>query len=362
MIKNNRNFAGNRSWFPLFFIVILIFLAGCGSPDLDPAAETASPEQVATAVERVASVPATWTPLPVVMEEEPEATDPAPPTSTAVPTSTVVPATETPEVTPTDTPEPTATDLPPTDTPEPAATNPPATAASQPASTSEPQPTSLPAATDPPPTSEPAAAEETAPQAEPVLGVNLLNNPSFEEGHYNQDGIPELQLPVKWRLTWEEGPTGLGDAAWDVYVRPEVRVLSTAFLPPEEHALYIYNGQYTVKAFKGNGAVNFQLLTDITLEPGTYVIEAKMFPDIVEKWENRQKYYSQDPSAAEIRFIVGDGGTVWMPQNYGQINVQNYTFTIDQTKTIPIGIGLKGKYAIANNGWFIDDLSVRRIE
>ena len=164
------------------------------------------------------------------------------------------------------------------------------------------------------------------------------------------------------RLEWDEGPTGVGNAAWDYFVRPEVRVLSTAFLPPEEHGIYIYNGQHTVKAFKGSGAVSFRLLTDITLEPGTYVIEAKMFPDIVEKWENKQKYWSQDPTAAEFRFIVGDGGTVWTPQRYGQVNVHNFTFTIDQTKTIPIGIWLKGKYAIANNGWFIDDLSVRRVE
>ena len=352
MIDNYRRFGGNRIWFPLFFILILLLLAGCGSPEAGPAADVTGPDQVATAVVRVAAVQATWTPLPVVLEEaESEPTDPAPPTSTTVPTSTAVPtntvvsATETPEATPTETLEPTATN------PPPAATSPPAPT-SPPASTSEAVPTAPPA----PPAAEPTLA------AEPVLGVNLLPNPSFEEGHYNQNGVPELQLPNKWRLEWDEGPTGLGNAAWDYFVRPEVRVLSTAFLPPEEHGLYVYNGQHTVKAFKGSGAVNFRMLTDITLEPGTYVVEAKMFADIVDKWENRQKQWAQDPTAAEFRFLVGDGGTVWMSQNYGQINVHNFTFTIDQTKTIPIGIGLKGKYAIANNGWFIDDLSVRRVE
>jgi hypothetical protein len=353
VIDNYRRFGGNRIWFPLFFILTLFLLAGCGSPEADPAADMAGPDQVATAVERVAAVQTTWTPLPVVLEEdELEPTDPAPPTSTTVPTSTAVPtntavsATGTPEATPTETAESTATNPPPSATSPPAPTSPPA-------STSEAVPTSPPA---PPPAAEPTLA------AEPVLGVNLLPNPSFEEGHYNQNGVPELQLPNKWRLEWDEGPTGLGNAAWDYFVRPEVRVLSTAFLPPEEHGLYVYNGQHTVKAFKGNGAVNFRMLTDITLEPGTYVIEAKMFADIVDKWENRQKQWAQDPTAAEVRFLVGDGGTVWMPQNYGQINVHNFTFTIDQTQTIPIGIGLKGKYAIANNGWFIDDLSVRRVE
>jgi hypothetical protein len=87
-----------------------------------------------------------------------------------------------------------------------------------------------------------------------------------------------------------------------------------------------------------------------------------MFADVVEKWENRQKVWPADPTAAEFRFIVGDGGTNWTRQNFGQINVHNWTFTIDQPQTIKVGIWLRGKYAIGNNGWFIDDLSLRRIE
>jgi hypothetical protein len=356
-VLNGGNFVKNKyqrkqripAWFFLLFFLLSSLLVACESDNSDVIEATITVEQE-PAMENVATISATWTPVAVaVEEEEPEPTDLPPPTNTAVPTSTISPtnttvaSTETPEATSTVTPEPTATAVPPTATNLPAPTSPPV-------ATVEIQPTS------PPPPAEPTTA------AEPVLGVNLLPNPSFEEGHYNQDGVPELQLPVKWRLEWDEGPTGVGNAAWDYFVRPEVRVLSTAFLPPEEHGIYIYNGQHTVKAFKGSGAVSFRLLTDITLEPGTYVIEAKMFPDIVEKWENKQKYWSQDPTAAEFRFIVGDGGTVWTPQNYGQVNVHNFTFTIEETKTIPIGIWLKGKYAIANNGWFIDDLSVRRVE
>lgn len=350
MINRYQIKLGNPKRFLILFILLLLLLAACDSAEGDVIKATATSAQVAT-LENVAVVPATWTPVPVVIEvEEPKPTDPPPPTNTVVPTSTIRPtnttvaATETAEATATGTAEPTVTNAPPTVTPPPAPT-------SVPPAATETQPT-LP----PPPPAEPTLA------AEPVLGVNLLPNPSFEEGHYNQDGVPELQLPVKWRLEWDEGPTGVGNAAWDYFVRPEVRVLSTAFLPPEEHGIYIYNGQHTVKAFKGSGAVSFRLLTDITLEPGTYVIEAKMFPDIVEKWENKQKYWSQDPTAAEFRFIVGDGGTVWTQQKYGQVNIHNFTFTINETKTIPIGIWLKGKYAIANNGWFIDDLSVRRVE
>ena len=298
-----------------------LFLAACAGAGPDAQVELPL-EQTAVATEVIlAAAPATWTPLAALVEDLPEPTDTPEPT-----------ATNTPEPTATDTPEPTATAPPPTETRPPAATSIPV----------EPAPPTL------------------AP--EPVLGVNLMPNGSFEEGHYNQNGVPELQLPNGWRIEWDEGATGVGNETWDNYVRPEVRVLSTAFLPPEEHPLYIYDGQYTLKVFKGSGAVSFRLMTDVTLDPGTYVIEAKMFADIVQGFENHQKIWAADPSSAEFHFIVGDGGTVWTWQNFGQINVHNWTFTIDERKTIPVGIALRGRYALSNNGWFIDDLSLRRVE
>lgn len=325
----------------IFLTLLILLLAACGGDEAgtDTAGlseEMASPTAEALAeIEEIASptmeVPPTWTAVPQIAEDLPDPTDPAPPTNTPVPTSTIALPTGTPEPTSTDTPEPTAT-LAPTNTPAPASTSPP----------------------------EPAAPPTTPP--EPVLGVNLLPNGSFEEGHYNQNGVPELQLPNGWRIEWDEGPTGYGTASYDVYVRPEARVLSTAFLPPEEHGIYIYNGSHTVKIFKGSGAVSFRLLTDVTLEPGTYIIEAKMFADVVQKWESGEKIPPVDPTAAEFRFLVGDGGTVWTRQNYGQINVHNWTFTVDQPQTIKVGVWMRGKYAIANNGWFMDDLSLRRVE
>lgn len=322
--------AGKSHW--LFVLIIALLLVSCGTENT-PEETSTEPATAVAAQPAATEVKATWTAVPAIIEgaEEVEPTDPPPSTNTPLPTSTAVPATDTPEPTATDTPEPTATAVPATDTPPPA-----------PVATQPPVPPTLP--------------------AEPVLGVNLLPNPSFEEGHYNQNGIPELQLPNGWRLEWDESPTGQGTELWDVYVRPEVRVLSTAFLPPSEHNLYIYNGNFTVKAFKGSGAVNFKLLTDVTLEPGTYFIEAKMFADIVQGWSDGQKVWAGDPDSAQFRFLVGNGGTNWQSQRFGQINVHNWTFTIEEPQTITVGIGLRGIYAIANNGWFIDDLSLRRVE
>ena len=331
-------------------IALMFFLAACSKANGEGNVNEGTPTNEAPLIAQ-----ATLTDVPAMNTIVPTRTNISP-TNTLQPTSspTLEPtATFTLEPTATNTLEPTATN-----TLEPTATN-----------TIQPTATNTVIPTIPPPTA--VLPESTLPPSpphqptnppEPILGLNLIPNGSFEEGHYNQDGVPELQLPVKWRIAWDEGPTGIGNATWDVYVRPEVSVLSTARLPPSEHALYIFNGQHTVKIFKGQGAVNFRLSTDVLLEPGTYVVEAKMFADIVERWENGQKVWAQDPHAAEFRFLVGDGGTFWTTQRFGQINVHNFTFTVDETKNITVSLAMRGRYAIANNGWFIDDLSLRRIE
>lgn len=321
--------------------VLLFALAACQS---GPEA-TATPEPVAEATEVSAATetpadapPPTATDIPATATDEP--TLPPPPSATPLPTSTPVPATDTPEATATETTTPTVTASP-TSPPQP--TRPPATQAPQ-----------APAATQPP---APAGPVDPA-----TLGQNILPNPSFEEGHHNQDGIPELQLPVGWRIEYDQGNTGFGDQAWDVWVRPETRVLSTSFLPPAEHPLYIFDGIHTVKVFKGAGAISVRLLTDVTLQPGTYVLEVQFFSDVFEGYENGQKIAPINPDAAEVRLIAGSGGTNWQRQNYLQKNVVNYTFTVNSAQTIPVGIGLRGRYAIANNGWFLDNFSLRRVQ
>lgn len=221
------------------------------------------------------------------------------------------------------------------------------------------------AATPPPPASatpHPAGATEPpARTAEATPGANLLPNPSFEGGHYLQDNIPELQLPDGWRIDYQEGPTGFGGQAWDVFARPETRVLSTGLLPPEEHSLYIFDGSQTVKVFKGDGAVSARLLTDVELQPGTYVFEANFFADVFEKFADGRKFAPADPYAAEAMVFAGNAGTGWVTNDYLIRNTLTHTFTIDTARRVTVGVGFRGRYAIQNNGWFVDDLSLRRL-
>ena len=318
--------------------LLTLLLVGCGNE-----AEVTPNEAAVAAATRVEVVApteaATATAVPVTATAPP--TLPPPPTFTSVPTSTPVPATDTP-LPPTETEAPTETATVPTNTPLPTATETPI------------PPTQPPAATQPP-------APPTVP-ANPVLGANILPNGSFEGGWYHTNGVGELQTPNNWTFQWDEGPTGYGDQSWDVWVRPEMRVLSRAFLPPEEHSLFIFDGEQTVKVFKGNGAISYRLFTDMNLEPGTYIFEINIFTDLYVDFRNGQKVWANDPFAGEIRFIAPGGGTGWFGPAYGRKNSFTHSFTISEAQSARIGVGIRGRYAIANNGWFLDDWSLQKVE
>ncbi|MCA9922936.1 MAG: hypothetical protein KC419_03830 [Anaerolineales bacterium] len=335
-----------RRWiFYLALSMMLLLLAACQQ-------ETPLPTQAAVAeidqtVEAAVSAtlqaqqgggqlnpPATWTVIPVVNADtpEPETTQPAPSTSTPLPTVTVA-ATETPFI-PTNTPRPTETAVPPTNTPVP--------------TSAQPQPTSPPPAPTAPPN--------------PVYGANILANGSFEDGWYNQNGIPELQLPNQWGFEYDEGPTGYGDEPWDKWVRPETRVLPDFQLPENERGLFIRDGQYTIKMFKGSGAISFRVYQDIALQPGTYTFQVNIFPDLVMNYDGGKKNWAGDPASGEIRFITPDGGTGWIFPAFGTWNTLEHTFSIAEAQTVRIGVGIRGRYALVNNGWFFDQWSLKPVQ
>ncbi len=216
-----------------------------------------------------------------------------------------------------------------------------------------------PVATAVPPTNPTAPPPPAAP---PSAGTNLFSNGSFEGGWYHAGNVPELQIPTGWVFEWDEGPTGFGSTPWDVWFRPEVRVLPAFQLPPHEQNLFIFDGNQTVKVFKGNGAISYRLFQDVMLTPGTYRLTAGAFPDLVSDYVNGQKIRPSDPAAGEVRFIVGGGGTGWLAVTFGQQNTLTHTFTINQTQTVRLGLAVRGRYALNNNGWFLDGWSLVKIQ
>jgi hypothetical protein len=327
----------NFRW--LLLLSLLLGLAACqsgpasdGITDADIQATvdsavslTVAAQSAANVVQEVAELPSA-TPLPTETLPPPP-TLPAPATSTPVPTTVPV---ET--AVPTETPTAEATIAP---------TAVPTTAA--PVNTQPPPPPTVP--------------------AEPVLGGNLLVNGSFEGGWYNMNGAPEFQLPNGWMMEFDSGPTGFGGEAWDIWFPPETRVLPYFQLPESERAIFIRDGEYTIKAFKGNGPISLRLLQDIALQPGTYIFTVYVFPDLVASYEGG-KQYAGDPFSGEVRFISPSGGTGWLTfgAGFGRWGVFEHTFTIGTAQTVRIGVGIRGRYGLASNGFFIDDWSLQRVE
>ena len=313
------------------FTLVTIFLVGCqgvlgdlfGPADLPTriaSAPTVTPPPTAT---NTPDEPAGQTPVPPTWTAEPPAAD-ATPTTANFPTITP-PPTHTPFSTFTPTQPPTDT---PTVTPE----------------------------TTPTDVATPTSTATTPPD---YGGANWLPNPSFEQGWYHPGGYAEVQVPNSWTFGWKEGNNPLDSDPWNRYVRPESRQLNGDFLPADELDLFIWDGDYTMKVFKGGGALYFWLVTNVHLEPGSYMFTINVFPDLVEGYsESGGKIWASDPLSGEVRFIVDDEVDNWILPKFGQKNTLDYAFGITEARNVRLGVAFRGRWAIDNNGWFMDDWSL----
>lgn len=208
-----------------------------------------------------------------------------------------------------------------------------------------------------------ATVGPTASVAPPAGQPNLLPNPSFEEGWYHPFGIDELQVPNRWALEWLAGTNHLDPDPWNAWVRPEVRVLNPEFLPPAEHSVFIWDGKQTLKAFKGAGAISFNLQTKVYLEPGSYLFVIHVFPDLVDAYgDDGQKVWAPDPLSGEVAFIVAGEQQPWQLPHFGQKNRFTHLFVTKNPGLVQLGVAVRGRWAITNNGWFLDDWALYRVE
>ncbi len=321
----------------LFVGLVALFVAGCGAvemvsqPTLMPtivlptsvAAAATIPVVVTDESPAVATLPPTWTPQSVMIE-----------TATPFPEFEFTPIpTYTPWPTFTSTPTPTPT---PSDTPTPSIT-----------------PTHTPLPTD--------IASPTPDFVAPVTG-NWLPNGSFEGGWSHPNGEPELQIPDQWLFEFDEGTNRLDSDPWNKWVRPEVRVLNGDFLPESEHDLFIWDGTQTVKIFKGSGAISFRLMNEVPLAAGTYTFETYIYPDLVIGYDEiGGKIWADDELSGEVQLRVGGYRSDWYLPRFGEKNRFSHTFTINEPQTITVGVAIRGRWALDNNGWFMDDWSIKKI-
>ena len=195
----------------------------------------------------------------------------------------------------------------------------------------------------------------------PTPPPNLLRNPSFEEGHYDLSG--SIQVPNEWTFSYTEGDSN-PHSEWP-FVAPEVRVLPAHELPPEERDLFVLDGDYTVKAFKGNGAWNGRFEQTLAgLPNGQYRLTVPVFADLVKGYnEDGSKIWADDPSGLDglVRVLADDQPiSEWTSLAPGQLNELEFIFPVQGD--ITVGIEFMCPFPLANSGFFCDDWTLENIE
>lgn len=212
----------------------------------------------------------------------------------------------------------------------------------------------------------PAAAQE-------IISDNLFENPGWESGYYNQDGISQIAVPNGWRMHWLdnvafEGTNGI------VANRPETVVWNIQDAPEHERSLFFRDGIYTLKIFKPWAPMYAALSQDVTgLEVGRkYRIVAPIFVDIVESY-GAGKVPPADLTHGFVRFGVGPQGVTWRDGtqiNYsptwtaGNVNpfyqampIFIWDFVATQENST-VFIELGSTYPHINNGFFMDGVGL----
>jgi hypothetical protein len=208
-----------------------------------------------------------------------------------------------------------------------------------------------------------------APAQAQDLGPNLLVNPSFEEGHYNQDGISEITVPNGWRMHWSNGELIFG-GEWPS-ARPETVVWNSLGGVPEGEEIFWRDGIYTMKVFKSWTPMWAAMSQDVSnLEVGRkYRMVVPIFIDIFEDYEGGQKVIPQRKDTGRVRLGASPVGAAWRDE--GAIAYSGWwtaetvdpfyqaypTFIYDFVATQPnmtVWIEMASTYPYPNNGFFFD--------
>lgn len=206
--------------------------------------------------------------------------------------------------------------------------------------------------------------------------VNLLTNPSFEDGYYFQDGIPELATPNGWRLHYLDGSTFAGIAEGAVARRPESVVWPRNQAPASEQNVFWRDGTYIVKLFKPWAPVYFGMSQTVSgLTPGAqYEFVARVYVDIVQQYDDGNKIVpSNEPEGVGVRLGNSLPGATWRDAgtiNYGGFAMQANTSPFHQTYITlrhrftatgsqqVVWLEMYSRYGYANNGFFMDNFEL----
>lgn len=218
----------------------------------------------------------------------------------------------------------------------------------------------------------------TVPFAVQAQGPNLLQNPGFEEGHFNQDGIAEITVPNGWRMHWSNGESQIF-GGYAQTARPETVVWNISGAPEHEKDVFWRDGIYTVKIFKGWAPLWAAMSQNVSgLEVGRrYRLVAPVYIDIVADYQGGQKVAPTDGRQGRVRLGTGAVGAGWRDEaaiSYsgwwtGETISPFYqaypTFIHEFTATAPemsVWIEMASNYPHPNNGFFIDTVGLYALD
>lgn len=198
-------------------------------------------------------------------------------------------------------------------------------------------------------------------EPKPPPGGTMLRNPSFEGGTYKWNGVNEVNMPNEWNF-WhadESVRNPIDGNPWSKFVRPEVVVPGKSNLPESERDLFVLDGSYTLKVFKGDGSIYFKMWQEIDLpEAGEYVLDLPIFADLVKGYtDDGKKVWADDPAGNDglVRVIANGAQGDFISLSPGKWNFINHIHKATLPEELTVGIEVMLPFALANNGIFADD-------
>ncbi|HUN23258.1 MAG TPA: SdrD B-like domain-containing protein [Anaerolineales bacterium] len=200
-------------------------------------------------------------------------------------------------------------------------------------------------------------------KAEPALqSGNLLKNPGFEGQPYFKDGIPQLEIPGDWEFWFKNGGKDIAEQSTP-WGRPEVNVRTRANLGATDSALFIRDGDKTLKVFLSWQSIWWGLKQTVAVTPGTkYRFNVPVYPDLVTTYSPQKTYADVNSGSNEMRLIVRANGANIADSGYVARNSGAFTdLAIEFTATtnqVEVEFEARAKYGLVNNGWWIDGVSL----
>ena len=210
--------------------------------------------------------------------------------------------------------------------------------------------------------------------------ANLLLNPTFGLEKYNQTPFDiSGMLPRDWHLTAYSKP---GDPKLDKqdqdWAQPEIIPIKWGKQFLEWQLVYGATGAtdtnlmpvsidpFILKVFKGSAPTFASFSQTIDVPAGAYRFRCPIYPDQKQGGSSRPSPASSDDwyLASEARIFIGNIKTEWMDARIMPIG--RYTAWFIECNhlggLLTIGFDLRGRWGFQNNGWFIDECSLVRLD